>query len=95
MVKLHGHVLEALDHNKLNQVEKSRLTYYNKFRSEVTFEDDNSYVYQGRKLKNFEFTDGRLLLFLMPSAVGLKVYPSVLCSKIWYIFSTAPNGQLM
>jgi hypothetical protein len=25
----------------------------------------------------------------------LKVYPSVLCSKIWYIFSTAPNGQLM
>jgi hypothetical protein len=44
MVKLHGHVLEALDHNKLNQAEKSRLTYYNKFRSEVTFEDDNSYV---------------------------------------------------
>ena len=58
MVKLHGHVREALDHDKLNEAEKSRLTYYNKFRSEVTFEtDDNSYVYQGRKLKNFEASE--------------------------------------
>ena len=29
MVKLHGHVLEALDHNELNQAEKSRLTITN------------------------------------------------------------------
>lgn len=55
MVKLHGHVRDALDNDELNQAEKSRFTYYNKFRSEVTFEmDENAYVYQGRKLKNFE-----------------------------------------
>jgi hypothetical protein len=29
MVKLHGHVLEALDHNELNQAEKSCLTITN------------------------------------------------------------------
>ena len=55
MVKLHGHVRDALDHDELNQGEKSLLTYYNKFRSEVKFElHEDAYVYQGRKLKNFE-----------------------------------------
>ena len=58
MVKLHGHVRDALDNDELSQAEKSRLTYYNKFRSEVTFEmDENAYVYQGRKLKNFEASE--------------------------------------
>ena len=50
MVNLHEHVRDALDNDELSQAEKSRLTYYNKFRSEVTFEmDENAYVYQGRK----------------------------------------------
>ena len=40
MVKLHGHVRDALDYDELNQAEKSRLTYYNKFGSEVTSELD-------------------------------------------------------
>ena len=58
MVKLHRHVRDALDHDELNKAEKSRLTYYNKFRSEVTFElDEDAYVYQGRKLKNFEASE--------------------------------------
>ena len=58
MVKLHAHVQGALDDNELNQAEKSHLTYYNKFRSEVTFNAaDNSYVYQERKLKNFEASE--------------------------------------
>ena len=58
MVKLHGHVRDALDHDELNQAEKSRLTYYRKFRSEVPFElDEDAYVYQGKKLKNFEASE--------------------------------------
>ena len=54
-IKLHGCVRDALDNDELNQAKKSRLSYYNKVRSEVTFEmDENAYVYQGRKLKKFE-----------------------------------------
>lgn len=58
MVKLRAHVQNALVEDELTQAEKSRLTYYNKFRSEVTFDAvDNSYVYQDIKLKNFETSE--------------------------------------
>ena len=52
MVKIHGHIQDTLDNDELNQAEKSHLTYYNKFRSEVTFKmDENAYITKEESLK--------------------------------------------
>ena len=46
MIKLHAHVQDALDHLEWNQAKKPCPTYYNKFRSKVSFKtDNNTYVY--------------------------------------------------
>jgi len=57
MAKLQMYIDDALDEKQMEETEKSRLTHYNKFRSEVTV-DDSGYVYQGRKLKAFEASEG-------------------------------------
>ena len=55
MIKLDGYLQNALDDAGQEDGGKSRLSYYNKFRSEVTHNiDDSSYAYQGINLKNFE-----------------------------------------
>ena len=74
MVKLHGHVRDALDNNELNQAEKSRLTHYNKFRSEVTFKmDENAYIYRGRKLKNFKASECTVSTIYQSTIASLSI----------------------
>ena len=64
MAKLQVHVQGALEEDELSQEEKSRLTYYSKFRSEVTFNlEDNSYIYQGKKLNISKRVDARYWTF--------------------------------
>ena len=56
MAKLLIHVEGSLDEDEMQKVEKSSLTYYNKFLSEVVRDNNaTSYIYQG-KLQNISLT---------------------------------------
>ena len=57
MAKLQMYIDGALDKGQMEETERSRLTHYNKFRSEVT-SNDSGYVYQDRTLKAFEASEG-------------------------------------
>ena len=57
MAKLQMYIDDALDEKQMEETERSRLTHYNKFRSEVT-SNDSGYIYQGRTLKAFEASEG-------------------------------------
>ena len=57
--KLQIYTEDALDENEMQQAKKSRLTHYNKFRSDVVYNSrDNAYIYQSRLLKAFEASEG-------------------------------------
>ena len=55
MAKLQIYTEGTLDQDEMQQAEKSRLTHYNKFRSEVVYSSKgNAFIYQSRSLKAFE-----------------------------------------
>ena len=59
MAKLQIYIEGALDEDEMQQAEKSPLTHYNKFRSEVVYNSKyNAYIYQSRSLKVFEANEG-------------------------------------
>ena len=59
MAKLQIYIEGALDEDEMQQVEKSPLTCYNKFRSEVAYNSKyNACNYQSRSLKAFEANEG-------------------------------------
>ena len=59
MAKLHMYIESSPDENQMEETEKSRLTHYNKFRSEVVHsEETGAYIYRGRPLKAFEVSGG-------------------------------------
>ena len=72
MTKLNAHLQNAVNNEGQNENDK-HLSYYNKFRSDVNHDiDDDSYAYQGIKLKNFEVSESTVAEMYRSTTIAIS-----------------------